>query len=260
MKAINLSAYLEEQHLYFQQHFDVQSDPISIPKQFTLKQDIEISGFLAATISWGNRKAILKASNRLMQLMDHAPFQFVTQHSEQDLKALTIFYYRTFNSTDLLYFIAFLKMHYSKYTSLEDAFLYPNSSIENFSMYESLGAFYTYFFSLPYVSERSRKHIGNVRKQSACKRLNMYLRWMVRHDAIDFGLWKRIPKSALICPLDIHVHRVASSLGLLERKQSDWKAAQQLTERLRALDASDPVKYDLALFSLGVEGRLGPSI
>jgi uncharacterized protein (TIGR02757 family) len=187
-----------------------------------------------------------------MQLMDHAPSQFVLQHSDRDLQRLLSFRHRTFNATDLLYFIAFLRHHYSHHKSLEDAFLLHRGA--GWQAGPALTAFYHYFFSLEEAPPRTSKHIATPEKNSACKRLNMFLRWMVRQDdkGVDFGLWRRIPASRLICPLDLHVARVARRFGLLLRKQSDWLAAQELTDHLLQLDPADPTKYDFALFGLGI--------
>lgn len=245
-------------------------DPISIPHQYHQRQDIEIAGFFTAIFSWGNRTTIIKKTRELMQLMDGAPYQFILQHQEADLKKFLDFRHRTFNATDLLYFIAFFRHHYSHHTSLEDAFLRPwedrpraaakasgaaaDPLEADWQAERSLSAFYHYFFSLDEMPPRTRKHIASPEKHSSCKRINMFLRWMVRHDnnGVDFGLWPRIPMAALICPLDLHVARVAKKFGLLTRKPSDWQAATELTAQLRLLDPTDPTKYDFALFGLGV--------
>lgn len=231
----------------------IAGDPICIPRRYSKKQDIEIAGFFAAIFSWGNRTTIIKKSLELMQLLQDAPHQFVLQHDEKDLRKLLDFKHRTFNATDLLYFIAFLQHHYKRHDSLEDAFLQgapdPNLFIE-----ASLSAFRPYFFSLDEAPPRTRKHIASPATNSSCKRLNMYLRWMVRKDdrGVDFGIWRNIPASRLICPLDLHVGRVARRFGLLRRQQADWQAAKELTAYLSILDEEDPVKYDFALFGLGV--------
>jgi len=233
----------------------IANDPISIPRGFTRQQDIEISGFFAAIFSWGNRTTIIKKTQQLMQLMDNAPYQFILQHKEKDLAKLLDFRHRTFNATDLLYFIAFFRNHYTFHPSLEDAFLHTP---------DHLSGFYHYFFSLgdfadgavPLLSAppRTYKHIATPEKNSSCKRLNMFLRWMVRSDdrGVDFGIWKKISPGRLICPLDVHVARVARRFGLMTRTQTDWRAALELTDYLITLDADDPVKYDFALFGLGV--------
>lgn len=230
----------------------ITDDPVSIPHRFTQKQDIEIAGFFTAIFSWGNRKTIIGKTQELMQLMDQAPWQFVRSHTDNDLKKLLGFKHRTFNATDLLYFIAFFHHHYARYDSLEDAFLLADPSIP-YDPASALTAFHHYFFSLEDVPPRTRKHIASPEKHSSCKRINMFLRWMVRKDnhGVDFGLWSRIPVNRLICPLDVHVARVAKRFGLLTRERSDWLAAIELTENLALLDKEDPSKYDFALFSLG---------
>lgn len=238
--------------LYDQPSF-IKNDPISIPHLFTKKQDIEIAGFFAAIFSWGNRTTIINKSKELMQLMDNSPHEFCLHHKDSDLKKLLLFKHRTFNSTDLLYFISFFKMHYEKHSSLEPAFTRwmnkKDQTVEN-----GLNGFYHYFFSLPDFPDRTLKHIASPEKNSSCKRLNMFLRWMVRpnNKGVDFGIWKSISPVQLVCPLDVHVARIASRLGILKRKQPDWQAVLQLTGFLRTLDVNDPVKYDFALFGMGV--------
>ena len=231
----------------------IAADPICIPHAFTKKQYIEIAGFFAAIFAWGNRTTIINKSRELMRLMHNAPHDFVLQHTKKDLQQLEGFKHRTFNTTDLLYCIEFFKTHYNTNESLESAFTKwmhkKDTTIEN-----GLNGFYNYFFSLPDVPERTKKHIASPLKKSSCKRLNMYLRWMVRNDnkGVDFGIWKNIAPSQLIIPLDVHVTRVAKQLNILQSKQADWQAAVELTEYLRNLDKQDPVKYDFALFSIGV--------
>lgn len=249
----DLKKYLGQQVDLYNQPAFIKDDPISIPHLFTKKQDIEIAGFFAAIFSWGNRTTIINKSKELMQLMDFAPYEFCLNHSDKDLKTLLHFKHRTFNTTDLLYFIAFFKMHYSKHHSLEIAFTQwmgsKDKTVEN-----GLRGFYQYFFSLPDIPERTRKHIASPEKNSSCKRLNMFLRWMVRTDdkGVDFGIWKNISPSQLICPIDVHVARVARALKLIERQPVDWQTALELTANLRTLDKADPVKYDFALFGTGV--------
>jgi uncharacterized protein (TIGR02757 family) len=247
-----LAKFLEDKVNEFNKPSFIAADPISIPHRFTLQQDIEISGLFAAIFSWGNRTTIINKSAELMALMDNAPFAFVTQHAETDLRRLLGFKHRTFNATDLLYFILLLRHHYSRFGSLEDAFLMGATSPVD--MTSSLTAFYHYFFSLEEAPPRTYKHIASPEKNSGCKRLNMFLRWMVRSDdrGVDFGIWKRIHPSQLVCPLDVHVGRVARKLGLMTRVQTDWQAALELTDYLITLDAEDPVKFDFALFGLGV--------
>jgi uncharacterized protein (TIGR02757 family) len=238
--------------LYNQPSF-IKDDPILVPHLFSKKQDIEIAGFFAALFAWGNRTTIIQKSKELMQLMDMAPHDFIVNHTDNELKKLVNFKHRTFNATDLLYFVEFLRFHYSNHKFLESAFtkgLQPgDETIEN-----ALGAFHHYFFSLEEWPARTKKHIATPEKGSTCKRLNMYLRWMVRKDkaGVDFGIWENISPSQLICPIDLHVARVAARFNLLKRKQIDWQAALELTTYLRNLDRNDPVKYDFALFGLGV--------
>ncbi len=226
----------------------IENDPVCIPHMFRRKQDIEIAGFFAAIFAWGNRTIIINKSKELMRRMDNAPFEFITHASNEEIKKMIGFKHRTFNDTDLLYFIEFFRFHYSKYKTLETAFTKWGSTIE-----EMLIGFHHYFFSLEHVPVRTRKHIATPERNSTCKRLNMFLRWMVRQNSdVDFGLWKQIKPSQLIIPIDLHVARVAKRFNLLHRKQNDWNAALELTDYLRTLDANDPVKYDFALFGLGV--------
>jgi uncharacterized protein (TIGR02757 family) len=231
----------------------IPSDPISIPHLFTQQQDIEIAGFFAAIFAWGNRTIIINKTRELMRLMDDTPYAFVQQHTESDLKNLLHFKHRTFNATDLLYFIQFLQVHYAQATSLETAFsqwMQPGDE----TVEKALIGFEQYFFSLPDAPARTRKHIATPARGSHCKRLNMFLRWMVRRDdkGVDFGIWNNIQPAQLLCPVDVHVARVARRLGLLHQKQLDWKAALELTRHLKLLDPNDPAKYDFALFGLGV--------
>ena len=233
----------------------IENDPITIPHQFSKKQDIEISGLFAAVLAWGQRKTIINKCNELMQLMDNDPHHFILHHQESDLKSFLHFKHRTFNATDTLYFVHWLHNHYKKNESLETAFV-KNTSGGNTAK-EYLMQFYTVFFSLDTAPQRTRKHIPTPERKSACKRLNMYLRWMVRQDnhGVDFGLWRNIKPAQLICPCDLHVDRVGRKLGLITRKQTDWYTAVELTENLRKFDPNDPVKYDFALFGLGIEEK-----
>lgn len=232
----------------------IKSDPISIPHSYSLLQDIEISGFFAAIFAWGQRKTIIQKCTDLMNRMDNAPYQFIMQHTRKDLKSLEDFKHRTFNGTDLLYTVDFLQRHYKNHNTLETAFL-SKKSIGNHIVQDALSHFHRYFFESEHAPQRTKKHIATPERKSACKRLNMYLRWLVRNDnsGVDFGLWKNLKPADLICPLDVHVDRTARRLGLLTRKQNDWKAAEELTVNLRKLDEKDPVKYDFALFGLSVE-------
>jgi len=231
----------------------IENDPICIPHSYTLKQEKEIMGFFASIFAWGQRKTIINKCRELSQRMDNTPFDFVKNHTDNDLKKLLGFKHRTFNDTDLLYCIDFMKRHYSRNNTLETAF-FPS---ENIDVESALNHFQSCFFSSPDAPRRTRKHIPSPLQKSACKRLNMFLRWMVRSDGkgVDFGLWKNISPAALICPLDLHVERTARMLGLLERDKPDWRAAQELTANLRLLDKGDPVKYDFALFGISIEEK-----
>lgn len=244
-----LRDFLDEKVSLYNRRSFIDSDPVSIPRLFSKQQDIEIAGFFAAVFAWGNRTTIINKSKELLARMDQAPYAFVTGHTNRDLQRLTGFMHRTFNDTDLLYFIAFLQHHYSREKSLETAFTRHGDTAES-----RLAGFHRYFFSLPETPERTRKHIATPERGSTCKRLNMFLRWMVRRDrsGVDFGIWKTMTPASLICPIDVHVSRVARRLGILQRKQTDWLAALELTDYLRTLDPDDPVKYDFALFGLGV--------
>ena len=234
----------------------IAGDPISIPHRYTKKQDIEIAGLFAALFAWGNRTTILLKSRELMELMHNAPHDFVLHHQPADLMRLFPFKHRTFNATDILYLVEFLHHHYSQHASLEAAFTKKLEADAN-STEQALNDFYDAVFSLEHAPARTRKHIASPAKGSTCKRLNMFLRWMVRHDdaGVDFGIWQDISPAQLVCPIDVHVARVAARFGLLGRSQLDWQAALELTATLRQLDAADPVKYDYALFSLGAEER-----
>ncbi|SFQ23323.1 TIGR02757 family protein [Parafilimonas terrae] len=244
-----LKEFLNSKFELYNQPSFIKDDPISIPHLFTKKQDIEIAGFFASIFAWGNRKTIISKSRELMELMDMQPHEFCLNEDLGRLKRLLEFKHRTFNPTDLLYFVEFLQYHYRNNDSLETAFTKWGNTIE-----QMLIGFHHYFFSLEDVPLRTKKHIATPEKKSNCKRLNMFLRWMVRDDnkGVDFGLWKSINSSQLICPVDVHVARVAKRFNLLQRKQTDWNAAIELTEQLKKFDAHDPVKYDFALFGLGV--------
>ena len=246
----SLKAFFDSKVAVYNQVSFIKDDPICIPHLFSSKQDIEIAGFFASIFAWGNRTTIIQKSKELMQLMDNAPYAFCTGHKETDLKKLLAFKHRTFNTTDLLYFISFFQEHYKKYDSLEDAFVLSPDKDPAARLHQ----FHNYFFSFPDAPPRTKKHIATPIKGSTCKRLNMYLRWMVRKDnkGVDFGIWNRIKPSELICPIDLHVARVAKRFQLLDRTKIDWQAGLELTEYLKTLDPKDPVKYDFALFGLGV--------
>ena len=241
-------------------HIDfIEKDPISIPHLFTNQQDIEIAAFFAAIFAWGNRTTIIQKGKELLERMDNAPFEFCTQHQPKDLKKLAGFAHRTFKDTDLLYCIAFFKQHYAANKSLETAFFKDQKSGKKIKTVEAgLVNFKNYFFSLEDAPDRTKKHIASPENGSTCKRLNMLLRWMVRRDqhGIDFGLWKAISPADLIIPIDVHVARVSRTFGLISRPQIDWLTALELTDYCRTLDARDPVKYDFALFSLGVTEKI----
>ena len=252
-----LKDFLDEQVLRYNRPDFIPADPIAIPHHFQKLQDIEIAGFFAAVFAWGQRTTILKKCKELLERMDNAPHQFVMQHQAQDLKRLLDFKHRTFNDTDLLYFVHFFKNYYSQHHSLEDAFARFLQS-DSPHVGAALAGFYELFFADADAPARSRKHIATPARQSACKRINMFLRWMVRQDeaGVDFGLWQRISPAQLICPCDVHVLRVAEKLGLLQEAKNSWQTALQLTEKLRSFDKQDPVKYDFALFGLGVMDKL----
>ncbi|GAB3341855.1 TIGR02757 family protein [Marivirga atlantica] len=249
-----LKDFLDHKVEVYNQPDFIELDPISIPHQFTKQQDIEISGFIAAILAWGQRVTIINKCKELFALMDNAPHDFILNHQESDLKRFLNFKHRTFNPTDTLYFIHFFQQYYQKHQSLEEAFLNWEGLINEDFIKNSLIKFHQFFFSDENAPQRTRKHIATPARNSACKRINMFLRWMVRKDdkGVDFGIWKNINPAVLICPCDVHVERVARYLGLMQRTKADWKAAEELTEALRAFDPSDPVRYDFALFGLGV--------
>lgn len=250
MNQLPLKEFLEEKVILYNNSDFIESDPIQIPHLFTLKEDIEIAGFLVATIAWGNRKSIIKNSHQLMERMGNSPFDFVMNYTDNDSELLSGFVHRTFNSDDLSYFIKSLQNIYTNHGGLENIF---NSNKGADSLQEAIHKFKHVFFELPHLA-RTQKHVSDPMKNSAAKRINMYLRWMVRNDnaGVDFGIWKNISPALLSCPLDVHSGNVARKLGLLKRKQNDAKALNELDASLRLLDAQDPVKYDFALFGLGV--------
>ena len=251
----NLKGFLDEKAAFYNRAAFVENDPISVPHRFSKKQDKEIMGFFAATFAWGQRKTIIAKSMELAQRLDGKPHDFILHHSQNDLKQLLGFKHRTFNDTDLLYFVDFLHRHYMENESLEDAFL-PKMGFRD--MESSLIHFEQQFFDHPNAPARTQKHVATPARNATCKRLNMFLRWMVRTDdsGVDFGLWKKIQPKDLLCPVDVHVDRTARRLGLFSRKQTDWKTALELTQNLRLLDAEDPVKYDFALFGLSIEKEI----
>ncbi len=251
MKAGDLKQFLNKKVDEYNQPSFIKDDPISIPHLFSKKKDIEIAGFFAAIFSWGNRTTIIQKSRELMQRMDMSPHEFCKNHDKKDLKRLKGFKHRTFHEDDLFYFIEFFHHHYKTSDTLETAFSkWMGSKDENTE--KALNGFRSYFFSFEHL-KRTEKHISSPLQKSSCKRLNMFLRWMVRNDnnGVDFGIWKKISPSQLICPIDLHVARVSRRFNLLKRKQTDWSAAFELTNNLKKLDVTDPAKYDFALFGLG---------
>ena len=245
----SLRSFLNKKVDLYNQPSFIQDDPVCIPHLFTKIQDIEIAAFFAAIFAWGNRRTIIRKSKELIEMMDNSPHQFIVSHEASDLKSLENFKHRTFNASDLLYFVESLKHHFLVHDSFENAFF----KSKGLTVEQGLNHFKEYFFSHPHL-KRTKKHISSPQQRSTCKRLNMFLRWMVRNDGkgVDFGLWKNISPAQLICPIDVHVARVARKTGLLQRKQTDWQAAVELTAALKELDDQDPVKYDFALFGLGV--------
>jgi uncharacterized protein (TIGR02757 family) len=245
-----LRDFLESKYQSFNVSAFVDDDPVSIPHRYNLKQDIEVAAFLTATISWGNRKSIIKNASRMMELMQDAPHDFVMNHSLRDLKSLHGFVHRTFNADDLSDFIRALKSLYSYRTSMEDYFI--DSIANNGKTTHAISEFKQRFFSIPHAA-RSEKHVSDPLAGSSAKRINMFLRWMVRMDKnnVDFGIWKNIAPAHLSIPLDVHSGNVARQLGMLKRKQNDARAVEELDSVLRKLDPTDPVKYDYALFGLG---------
>jgi uncharacterized protein (TIGR02757 family) len=250
MMITELKELLEERAEFYNKPEFIETDPIQIPHYFSQQRDIEISGFLTATLSWGQRKTIIRKSRELMSLMDNSPYNFILSATGSDFKRFERFCHRTFNTTDTLYFLNSLKNIYQHHGGLSKLFA------KGFAVQKSAKAALTYFrrvFLEPEYPLRTIKHVSDVSKGSSAKRLNMFLRWMVRNDkkGVDFGLWDDINPSWLSIPLDLHTGRTARQLGLLKRKQDDWKAVEELTSELRKFDPSDPVKYDFALFGMG---------
>jgi uncharacterized protein (TIGR02757 family) len=250
MTKAELKEFLDEKAEQYNNPEFIESDPVQIPHLFSLKEDIEIAGFLSATIAWGNRTMIIRNSHKMINLLGNAPYDFVMGHTENDLEKLNDFVHRTFNGGDFATFITGLKHIYKNHGGIESIFAKHQ---EHGSLQRSIHEFRKLFFEVEHQS-RSQKHISDPFNNSAAKRINMYLRWMVRNDnnGVDLGIWKTIPASALSCPLDVHSGNVARKLGLLNRKQNDAKALLELDAQLREFDAADPVKYDFALFGLGV--------
>ncbi len=248
----DIKAFLDESYLKYNRTNFIENDPVSIPHLFTKKEDIEIAGFFAATLAWGNRRSIINNALKLMTWMDHSPHGFIMGYSKKELKPFESFVHRTFNGKDCIFFIKALRNIYEKHGGLEKAF--HSESLEPFRLKQRIGNFRTLFLETPHLG-RSEKHLSNPLAKSSAKRLCMYLRWMVRHDkkGVDFGLWRSIEMSELCLPLDVHTGNVSRALGLLTRKQNDWQSVEEITLCLRTFDAADPVKYDFALFGLGVD-------
>ena len=252
----SLKDLLDNKVQQFNQIDFIENDPIQIPHQFSKLQDIEIMAFWTSMLAWGQRKTIINKCNELVQLMDGAPHDFMVNHQEKDREKFLSFKHRTFQATDTLYFLEFFQQYYQQHQSLEIAFTKHLQSTDE-HIGPALIGFHEDFFALPDAPHRTKKHIATPKRKSSCKRLNMFLRWMVRKDkkGIDFGLWKNIKPAQLLIPLDVHVDRIARKLGLLKRKQTDWLSVLELTTALRKFDPNDPVKYDFALFGMGVIGE-----
>jgi uncharacterized protein (TIGR02757 family) len=247
---------LDSKYAFFNHPRFIEHDPIQIPHAFSQKQDIEIMGFWVAIMAWGQRKTIISKANELINLLDGAPFEFIMGHQPSDLKRFETFKHRTFNYTDTLYFIQFFNRHFSTNTSLETAFSTEYNAAET-TVEAAINRFYTHFFADEFAPKRTQKHISAPFKKSACKRICMFLRWMVRKDAlgVDFGLWNNIRPSQLVCPLDVHAQRTAEELLLVAPGAANWNKALELTEALRKFDPLDPVKYDFALYGMGIEEK-----
>jgi uncharacterized protein (TIGR02757 family) len=250
LKHEELKSFLDEKVQHYNNPSFITADPIAVPHRFTKKQDIEIAGFFAATIAWGNRKSILANANALMERMDNAPHDFILNHTKADLEVLNGFVHRTFQEEDVKFFAQRLQDMYQTFGSLENVFI---PELDETHMHNVLTRFHKLFFAVPHP-KRTLKHVANPAKKSAAKRLHMFLRWMVRNDnaGVDLGIWKKISPRVLSCPLDVHSGNVARAVGVLERKQNDLAAVKELDAKLRTLDPNDPVKYDFALFGLGV--------
>ncbi len=256
MKRNELKLFLDKECLKYNKLSFINEDPISIPHQFSLKQDREIMGLWIALLSWGNRKSIIKSGQRLIELMDYTPYNFITQHKDKDRKLFIDFVHRTFNGEDAIYFLEFFQNYYKDFDSLENAFS-DGLKDSDPDVGPALIHFKNTFVRYSNPPKRTLKHIASPETNSRCKRILMFLRWMVRKDqrGVDFGMWSKIKPSQLLMPLDVHVERIARKLGMLQRKQSDWKAVLELSSICSNLDPSDPVRYDFALFGLGLEQK-----
>ncbi|MBR9923325.1 MAG: TIGR02757 family protein [Bacteroidetes bacterium] len=258
----DLPSYLESCVERYNRPSFIDNDPVQIPHRFGKLQDREIMGFWTAMLAWGQRKTIINKSLELIELMDGVPHDFMVNHQETDRKRFLNFKHRTFQATDTLYFLEFFQQYYRKHHSLETAFAehlteMPDGSLPQ-TVEKALIGFHETFFSLDVAPQRTRKHVATPIRKSTCKRLNMFLRWMVRSDdkGVDFGVWNQIRPAQLLLPLDVHVDRVARKFGLIKRKQTDWLTVLELTDYCRSLDPTDPAKYDYALFGLSVEGEI----
>ncbi len=249
VKIKTLKPFLDDQFALIQPNLEefLRDDPVHIPKQFSKKEDIEISAFLTATIAWGQRKTIINNANKLVELMDHQPHDFIVNHTDSDLKSFEKFVHRTFNASDLLFFIHRLKRIYTESTDLESFMISDKSATD---LGQILSDFKHHFFDLDYLP-RSTKHVADPLKGSTAKRLLMFLRWMVRNDLADFGIWKSLQPAQLLPPVDVHSAKFARAMGLLDRKQNDWKAVSELGNNLKSIDSLDPVKYDYVLYGMG---------
>lgn len=253
MRLSDIKSFLEEKEEKYNHPQFIETDPIQIPRLFSQKEDIEISAFLTALISWGNRTSIIKNAMHLMRLMESRPYEFIIDAAPSEYKKLETFTHRTFNGDDCIYLVHSLRNIYLKHGGLQK--IIERGFLKEGSVKSALTELHSVIFELP--GERTRKHIANVERGASAKRLNMFLRWMVRNDnrGVDLGLWSSVPPSALMLPLDVHTGNVARKLGILKRKQNDWKAVEEVMQTLRKFDPTDPVKYDFALFGLGIFER-----
>lgn len=251
MTSNELKEFLDDKVLKYNRPEFIENDPIQIPHLFTLKEDIEIAGFLIATIAWGRRDLIIRSSKTLIKLLDHAPYDFIRNAEPSDWMRFENFYYRTFSSIDCIYFLKAIKEILIKHNSLEELF---NIGYKRGGILEALRFFRSEFLSFG-SAQRTHKHVANIDKGASAKRINMYLRWMVRNDnkGVDFGIWNNISSADLLLPLDVHTGNVSRQLGILKRKQNDMKAVNEIMLTLRKFDITDPVKYDFALFGLGID-------
>jgi uncharacterized protein (TIGR02757 family) len=251
VKDKDLKKFFDDRVHQFNRPEFIAKDPIQIPRSYAILQDIEITGFWTAMLAWGNRTTIINKSRELFSLMGNEPYRFIMEHQEEDRKEFLEFKHRTFQATDTLYFLHFLQWFYQRYESLEEAFaqhISPGSE----HVEDALVGFHRLFFSLPEAPQRTRKHVATPEKGATCKRLNMFLRWMVRKDdrGVDFGWWRKITKSQLMIPLDVHVEKVARKFGILTRKSRDWRSVVELTDYFKRWDKEDPARYDYALFGM----------